>query len=284
MTDLFGNKIIDIKTPKKKKGKTLFDDYDSFVDKFEVKKTTDDCYTPKEVYDCVLQHVVETFDIREREIIRPFFPGGDYESVDYPEGCVVVDNPPFSIFAKIVNFYTKRGIKFYLFAPHLTLLSAVGNNDSCTAVIVSHTITYENGAKINTSFVTNMYDKDVAIVGDVVLYKKLKQVAKERKSGFPNYQYPANVLTASMVNHLVLRETPIQFNREDVYFIRELDSQKKYKKAIFGAGFLLSDEAAAKKAIAEKVAEVAEVAEEKKSAIVWELSERELKIIKSMKC
>lgn len=52
-------------------------DYDGFVEKFKPKKTTDDV-----------------------PIVRPFYPGGDYENYDYPEGCVVVDNPPFSIFAK----------------------------------------------------------------------------------------------------------------------------------------------------------------------------------------
>lgn len=33
--------------------KHLFEDYDGFVEKFKPKKTTDDCYTPPDVYDCV---------------------------------------------------------------------------------------------------------------------------------------------------------------------------------------------------------------------------------------
>lgn len=37
--------------------KKKFNDYDGFVDKFKLKKTTDDCNTPPEVYDVVLQHV-----------------------------------------------------------------------------------------------------------------------------------------------------------------------------------------------------------------------------------
>lgn len=82
-------------------------DYDAFVEKFKPKKTTDDCYTPPEVYDIVLKHVRETYHIADDvPIVRPFYPGGDYENYDYPEGCVVVDNPPFSIFAKILDFYT----------------------------------------------------------------------------------------------------------------------------------------------------------------------------------
>ena len=35
---------------------------------------------------------------------------------------MVVDNPPFSILQRIVNFYMARGIWFFLFAPALTLL------------------------------------------------------------------------------------------------------------------------------------------------------------------
>ena len=82
------------------KNKEKFYDYDGFVEKFKPKKTTDDCYTPPEVYDIVLKHVREKYNIADDvPIVRPFYPGGDYENYDYPEGCVV-DNPPFSIFAK----------------------------------------------------------------------------------------------------------------------------------------------------------------------------------------
>ena len=83
------------------KNKEIFNDYDGFVEKFKPKKTTDDCYTPPAVYDAVLQYVREKYNIDDDvPIVRPFYPGGDYENYDYPEGCVVVDNPPFSIFAK----------------------------------------------------------------------------------------------------------------------------------------------------------------------------------------
>ena len=83
------------------KNKEKFNDYDGFVEKFKPKKTTDDCYTPPAVYDAVLQYVRETYHIADDvPIVCPFCPGGDYENYDYPDGCVVVDNPPFSIFAK----------------------------------------------------------------------------------------------------------------------------------------------------------------------------------------
>ncbi len=86
--------------------------YEEFVEKFKPKRTTDDCFTPPAVYDAVLQWVRQNADIEGREIVRPFWPGGDYQNFDYPEGCVVVDNPPFSILSQICTYYAERGIRF----------------------------------------------------------------------------------------------------------------------------------------------------------------------------
>ena len=170
--DLFGNKIIDIPPRRKKREKTLFDDYEEFVEKFKIKKTTDDCYTPKVVYECILKHVSEKVDIRGLQIVRPFYPGGDYENFDYPIDSVVIDNPPFSIIAKIARFYISNGIKFFLFAPHLTLFSS---DIDCTAVVVGNLITYKNGAKVRTSFLSNLFE-DVRIMSDPELYDKLMSI------------------------------------------------------------------------------------------------------------
>ena len=80
------------------KGKEGNEEYDAFVDKFETELTTDDCYTPSKVYDAVLDFVKANIPAAEgRKVIRPFYPGGDFENEKYPEGCMVVDNPPFSI-------------------------------------------------------------------------------------------------------------------------------------------------------------------------------------------
>lgn len=51
----------DLQPKPKKKGKTAedFADYNGFVEKFKPKKTTDDCYTPVEVYEAVLHFVGE---------------------------------------------------------------------------------------------------------------------------------------------------------------------------------------------------------------------------------
>ena len=61
--------------------------------------------------------------------------------------------------------------------------------------------------------------------------------------------------------------------RENGYFMRDLDSQRKFKKSIFGNGYLISG----KKAAELKAAEL------KAAENVWELSEREKEIIKTLK-
>ena len=99
--------------------------YEEFVEKFKPKLTTDDCYTPDLVYTAIKDWAVKEYNLEGREIVRPFYPGGDYEAYEYPDGCVVIDNPPFSISAKIKDFYTGRKIDYFLFAPHPPLLNSV---------------------------------------------------------------------------------------------------------------------------------------------------------------
>ena len=61
--DLFGNEIETIAPSARKREKGLFDDYEGFVEKFKPKKTTDDCYTPPEVYNEVMAWVRENCDM-----------------------------------------------------------------------------------------------------------------------------------------------------------------------------------------------------------------------------
>lgn len=66
-----------------------------FIDKFKGAKTTDECYTPPRIYEVVKKWAVEKYGIDSRAIVRPFMPGGNYYAFDYPDGCVVLDNPPY---------------------------------------------------------------------------------------------------------------------------------------------------------------------------------------------
>ena len=264
--DLFGNEEIKI-IDKQKSKPNLFENYDEFIDKFEAKKTTDDCYTPKEVYDLVLKYVGENYDLEASKIIRPFYPGGDYESIEYLSDYVVIDNPPFSIISKICRNYLNQNIPFFLFAPHLTLFSS---DIDVTHIVVGADITYENGAVVKTSFLTNMFG-DKKIIGNSELYITLQAINDSKKVNLPKYEYPKNIFTVSQVHALVTRGISIEIDKNNVKHCRGLDSQKNHKKAIFGSGFLLSEKAAAEKAAAEK-----------DNVIIWELSQKEIEIIKKL--
>jgi len=280
--DLFGKEEMVIATKKKLKP-DLFSDHDAFVEKFEIKKTTDDCYTPEAVYSCVLEYVGQNFDLSDRQIIRPFYPGGDYEALEYPANAVVIDNPPFSIITKIARFYLAKGISFFLFAPHLTLFSS---DIDCTHIVVGGDVTYENGANVKTSFLSNMFG-NAKVIGNAELHDKLEAINQANKVNLPKYVYPENVLTVSMVSWMVEKGISFRLNKGDMVHCRALDSQKKHGKTLFGSGFLLSNKAAAEKAAAEKAAAEKAAAEkaaaEKANVIVWELSEREKAIIEAMR-
>ena len=275
--DIYGN-IEKTIISKKKKPKTLFDDYEGFVEKFKPKLTTDECLTPPAVYDVVLNYVSTKCDISNKKILRPFFPNGDYENTIYPKNCVVIDNPPFSIVTKIVCFYIKNNIKFFLFAPHLTLLSPV--SFVCTRIVCGARVEYENGAKIPTSFYTNMFG-DNSIIGDSEIYNELEKINSNKKNNFPKYKYPTELLTVTKLEYLVKNGISIEFKNSEIYQVSKLDMQKKHKKTIFGNGFLLSEKAAAEKAAAEKAA-AKKAAAEKTNYIEFQLSDREKNIIKNL--
>lgn len=249
-----------------------FEDYEGFVQKFQAppKKTTDDCYTPPAIYEAVLSFVKEDVGIPSHlEIARPFYPGGDYESYDYT-GKVVIDNPPFSILAKIVKFYQEREIPFFLFAPRLTCLSGVAAQmENYTAVFLaesSGTLTYENGAKVSTAFVTNML-RDLKVWVSESLAEKIKAATASSGKSLPKYSYPDEVFKAA--DSVLCAE--LKIDRADTLPVKILDCQRPHKKEVFGKGLLLTRRAA-KAVIDSKTAKATET-------IRWTLSEREKSMI-----
>ncbi len=279
--DLFGNEKLVVETGLRKP-KNLFTDYDSFTKKFEPKKTTDDCYTPPEIYQLVLDYVASKMDLQDTTIVRPFYPGLDYQSIGYPPNCIVIDNPPFSIITQIAKFYIQHKIRFFLFAPHLTLFSS---DIDCTHLVVGANIKYENGAQVKTSFLSNVFG-NLKVIGDSELYQKFEDIRKAGLVKLPKYVYPNSVLTVSAVQWLVEKGISIQIEKQHAKHWRGLDSQKKHNKAIFGSGFLISDKAAADKAAADKAAAdkaaADKAAADKENVIVWGLSAKELAIIKDL--
>lgn len=174
--------------------------------------------------------------------------------------------------AKIIDFYLAKKIRFFLFAPHLTLFS--GNRDVCH-IVIDKAITYENGAKVNTAFMTNLE------TGGVRLCPELREcICKNEKTkvNHVKYEYPPNVITSTSLGFIVKRGVKLKIKRDECYFLRSLDAQKKIKKAIYGGGFLVSNRLAK---MIKAHREAIEKKEEKES-LTLELSEKEKEIIKML--
>lgn len=247
---------------------SLGETYEEFVEKFKPKRTTDDCYTPQEVYEVIKKWVGKRYGVKWENFVRPFWPGANYKSYPYKSDSIVVDNPPFSILSQICRYYNENGIRFFLFAPTLTLFGLRSAGDFAF-LICGQSITYENGAKVNTSFVTNLEPGCFYTTPD--LNEAIKQVQEDEKkkttNALPVYDYPDNVVSAATIQKLAKRHVNLRIDSSEYILIRALDNQRKNGKAIFGNGFLLSDKAAADKA----------------AVIRWELSEREKEIIRSLR-
>mgnify|MGYP000899530744 CR=1 FL=1 len=250
--------------------------YEEFVDKFKPKKTTDDCYTPPSVYTVIKDWACEEYGIDPDKIVRPFFPGGDYEHFDYSDGAVVLDNPPFSILTSICQFYLDRGIQFFLFAPSLTCLSGKSVCMRMNHLICNCNIEYDNGAIVRTSFVTS-YGGDIVAQSAPRLTKivndEVERLRRTKTKQLPKYIYPNNVVTAAMIQGYASRGVNFKVRRSECAYISALDAQRSAGKTIFGNGLLLSERAAAERAAAERAAA------ERAAALEWELSSRERAII-----
>lgn len=245
--------------------------YDEFVEKFKPKKTTDDCYTPPSVYAVIRDWACKEYGIDPSKIVRPFYPGGDYENFDYPEGAVVLDNPPFSILSQICAFYLDRGIPFFLFAPSLTVFSGRANNMRMNHIICDCQIEYENGAIVKTSFVTS-YGGDVIAQTEPRLTKlvndEVERLRHTKTVQRPKYTYPDHIVTAASLQRYSCYGVELKIHKKDCAPIYVMDAQRSTEKSIFGGGLLLSDRAAAERAAAERAA-----------AKKWELSTRERAIV-----
>lgn len=220
--------------------KEKFNDYEGFVKKFKPKKTTDDCYTPPAVYEVIMEWLRENADIEGREIVRPFYPGGDYERFDYPPGCVVVDNPPFSIFSKIVRFYLSKGVRFFLFAPSLTLFSCFFKEITYLATFAN--ITYENGAVIPTSFVSNLPDfEEYAVLNTPGMRNAIdlanKETALAKKMTFTSYKHHPNMISSALLQKISAKDVPLAFYKEEILRpIKKERTAENVKKSVYGGG------------------------------------------------
>ncbi|MBQ8097222.1 MAG: chromosome partitioning protein ParB [Prevotella sp.] len=249
----------------------VFHDYELFIKKFtERPKTTDECWTPPDVYDAVLRYVGTLISLEGRDILRPFYPGGDYEHADYPEGGVVIDNPPFSQFTRICRFFMERGIPFFLFGPGLTIFSCLKHG--CSVVVVADQLRFDNGAMVKCNFATNLLG-DTLVLSSPRLSRMLEACASQnQKVNLPSFDYPEELLAVSDLQTIARGDDEFAVSRSEACLCRNLDLHPK-KGGLFGDHLLVAKANANAKDKAKAKA---------KAVIPIRLSEREQRIVEGL--
>lgn len=245
------------------------DEYRAFVDKFVPKRTTDDCFTPPAVFAAIRDWVCREYGVDPANIVRPFYPGGDYQNFNYAVDSVVVDNPPFSILSEIIDFYAAQKIRYCLFCQSRTAIGLLRKRDEACVIFFDGGITYQNGATILTALVTNL-DSSSIVKSAPELCRQVRGAVRTERANvvkqLPKYVYPEHVLNFSVAETLARSGIDFRVPRGGGVFIGGLDAQRESGKTIFGGGLLLSERVAAEKAAAEK----------------FELSDREWAIVRSL--
>lgn len=212
--------------------------YDEFVEKFrrDIPKTTDDCYTPQPVYEAVKAWLHPKTSLHN--YVRPFYPGGDYRNFDYSEsGTIVLDNPPFSKMAEIIDFYIEKDIQFFLFCNGLTAFNSLqrGRDKFVTAIITDTGIIYENGARVRTCFLTNLplaESNSIILAGD--LTERIRSA--QEKKGIVKKKHESNKKNAAEFAKYIPRGRDVSI-RYDGVFRKDSNGVK-----IFGSGVGLSND------------------------------------------
>ena len=229
---------------------------------------------PPDIYEAVLSYVRSIYPMEGKEVLRPFYPGGDYEHAEYPEDGVVIDNPPFSMFTKICKFYSERRIPFFLFGPGLTIFSCL---KYCSVVVVAPQIEFSNGANVKCNFATNLIGDTLVTISPELSKAIAACPSQNQKVNLPKYRYPKELLSVSDMQTMAKGDLPFSVNRNEAVMVTNLDNHPK-KGGLFGNHLLISESAAAK-AAAVKAAAVKAAAV---NAIPITLSERERAIIERL--
>lgn len=224
--ELFNDNEIPRPNRPRRKGNSsaVYHDYEGYIAKFtDVPKTTDETYTPQDVYNAVVEYVGSVYDMRGKVILRPFYPNGDYENEYYPDNGVVIDNPPFSILVKICAFYAARAIPYFLFAPALTMgnLCRFG-----TAIIVGNAITFENKANVACGFISNLFGDIVIMTAPKLGASIARCESQSIKANLPSFKYPENVLSVSELQTIARGGVEYRVSASDCVPIKSLDGKR----------------------------------------------------------
>ena len=193
----------------------------------------------------------------------------------------------------------ERNIKFFLFAPTLTLFTGRGLDICYLPTGVG--ITYENGASVNTSFITNLENHRIKTVPRLYekLYEANKESLKDRHIQHPRYEFPESVVTAAGLSRLSVHGVELTIDAEECFRISELDAMKEVGKTIYGGGYLLSHKASIRnrEAIQQRLKNTEEKERERRQqaidnkgvvvseggTVIWQLSQREKELMATLK-
>ena len=172
---------------------------------------------------------------------------------------------------------------FKLVLEKITLFSSASAS-ACCAICTGVAITYENGANVNTSFLTNL-DEGTRARSEPTLYAAVKAAndenLREQKKELPRYLYPDYVLTSTRCAQFSRLGIDFVLPKAESEHIRRLDAQKETDKAAFGSAYLMSERMKQEKEKAEREKAEREKAEREK-AERWHLSPREMEIVRRL--
>ena len=134
-------------------------------------------------------------------------------------------------------------MKYFLFAPHLTC-GHVGK--LCTIAVCDAHVTYENGAVVSTSFVSNLYDRNIVMTTEPQLLEAIDKADKENNRGkqVAKVKHPNNIICPSLMGKFVTE--PWTLTRDQCIIKAHPDNYK----AFYGTAYLISERAAAERAAA----------------------------------
>ena len=140
---------------------------------------------------------------------------------------------------------------------------------------VGASITYENGAGINTSFATNLEPHEIRARTPPTLYEAVIEANKlnkqKEKKSLPKYSYPMELVTTAAIDSFAKYGIDFVIPRSESERVSALDAQRQFKKSIFGCGWLVSKRVKAEREKAER-----------EKDFRWELSEREKEVITAL--
>jgi hypothetical protein len=171
--------------------------------------------------------------------------------------------------AQIIDFYQERGIRFFLFCDMRTGGTTAIRRDGVTFIATNSVVTYENGASVNTAFITNM-TPELAVRTAPELKRIVAEVQKVENEQKKIIHHESTVVIARL---MAISGVDYELKRDDIV---TFNNCSKTVKSIYGAFGLVGELKAAELKAAElKAAEL-------KAAERVELEPMDFEIIKML--